>query len=221
MLFPSRDQWRSWSLPSKLTAVGAYVSILGILLTVGIFAFQIYREARTDPQVARTAHTPLSVERPTVQSNVRVPPRAKTEDGKTDVENRTIPTEEGVEPQDTAVLGSRERPLSIVPDDLTRFYARPELTHVQSDALLAPYVGKWIVVSGKIRDIFASGPGQATIYLNLDKSRTPLASLRFSGQSQASAVLLFPKGSRITAIGKIQAAAADFLILHDCQLRSE
>jgi hypothetical protein len=45
-LLPSRNQWRNWSLPSKLTALGAYIGIMGILLTVAIFAIETYREER-------------------------------------------------------------------------------------------------------------------------------------------------------------------------------
>lgn len=48
-LFPSHNQWRSWSLPSKLTAIGAYVGVMGVLLTVAVFAFQMYREERIPP----------------------------------------------------------------------------------------------------------------------------------------------------------------------------
>jgi hypothetical protein len=33
-LIPTKVQWRKWSLPSKLTCVGAYLAILGILLSV-------------------------------------------------------------------------------------------------------------------------------------------------------------------------------------------
>lgn len=34
-LLPSREQWRCWSLPSKLSAIGAYVGILSIVITAG------------------------------------------------------------------------------------------------------------------------------------------------------------------------------------------
>jgi hypothetical protein len=33
-LWPTRKQWRAWSLPSKFTAVGMYASIAGLLLTL-------------------------------------------------------------------------------------------------------------------------------------------------------------------------------------------
>jgi hypothetical protein len=33
-LIPSRTQWKRWSLPSKLTCIGAYVGLLSVLLAV-------------------------------------------------------------------------------------------------------------------------------------------------------------------------------------------
>lgn len=40
-MIPTKGQWQKWSLPSKLTAIGAYVGILGVILTV-IFFFVPY-----------------------------------------------------------------------------------------------------------------------------------------------------------------------------------
>jgi len=34
MLFPSRHQWRAWSLPSKLSAISCYLTIVATILTV-------------------------------------------------------------------------------------------------------------------------------------------------------------------------------------------
>jgi len=48
---PSRLQWRKWSLPSKLTAVGAYIGIVSIPLAIGLFALSIHFQAR--PTVER------------------------------------------------------------------------------------------------------------------------------------------------------------------------
>jgi hypothetical protein len=31
-LLPTRKQWSRWSLPSKLTAIGAYVGIAGLII---------------------------------------------------------------------------------------------------------------------------------------------------------------------------------------------
>ena len=36
LILPSRDQWRKWSLPSKLTAIGALLGAAGLILTLTI-----------------------------------------------------------------------------------------------------------------------------------------------------------------------------------------
>ena len=36
-MFPTRQQWKNWSLPSKLTAIGAYVGIVGLVFAVFIY----------------------------------------------------------------------------------------------------------------------------------------------------------------------------------------
>ncbi len=41
-LWPSKKQWQSWTLPSKLTAIGVLVSLLAILLTIGLFAVNYF-----------------------------------------------------------------------------------------------------------------------------------------------------------------------------------
>ena len=38
-LWPSRQQWKRWNLPSKLTAVGAYIGILAFVITIAIYVF--------------------------------------------------------------------------------------------------------------------------------------------------------------------------------------
>jgi len=38
-VFPQLRQWRNWSLPSKLTAIGTYVSVAGLLVTLALTAF--------------------------------------------------------------------------------------------------------------------------------------------------------------------------------------
>ncbi len=40
-LIPTRKQWNEWSLPSKLTAIGAYVGIIGLVLGVVFFVISV------------------------------------------------------------------------------------------------------------------------------------------------------------------------------------
>lgn len=44
-MYPKKKQWKSWSLPSKLTVIGTYVGVLSLLITIFIFIYtQLIRE---------------------------------------------------------------------------------------------------------------------------------------------------------------------------------
>lgn len=222
-IFPSRSQWGSWSLPSKLTAIGAYVGILSIVLTVAMFAIQTYRERSISAQsvLERTEPPVASDDSRVTPSNSNVNPSEPPQGPQSVLENREVSPRGTAVDDETSALGSPKTPLFISPDDLTRFYANPEFTQFQSDALLAPYLGKWLVVSGTVGDISASKREEPTVYLNLKNSRTRFVALNFRGSEQASAVFLLSKGNRIKAIGAITAATTDFIILDHCELLSE
>ena len=53
-LIPTKSQWKSWSLPSKLTAIGTLIGFFSIMLTVGVYAsdaFKINAEPTHDSTV--------------------------------------------------------------------------------------------------------------------------------------------------------------------------
>lgn len=58
-LWPTRRQWRSWSLPSKLTAIGTLMGIIGILVAVLVYILQVASPTRTlsgdDKEVIKSA----------------------------------------------------------------------------------------------------------------------------------------------------------------------
>ena len=43
-LIPTKVQWRMWSLPSKLTCIGAYLGVLAIILTVIFYVWPMSSE---------------------------------------------------------------------------------------------------------------------------------------------------------------------------------
>ena len=51
-LIPTRQQWRNWTLPSKLTAIGAYLGAIAIVAGVAFYLFP----RRTGPAVVQTTH---------------------------------------------------------------------------------------------------------------------------------------------------------------------
>ena len=61
-MLPSKQQWKRWSLPSKLTAVGAYVGILALALSVLFFVISPQDRGRITTQ-SSSLGTDKSVER--------------------------------------------------------------------------------------------------------------------------------------------------------------
>jgi hypothetical protein len=39
-IFPTLKQWLNWSLPSKLTAIGTYAGLVGLLITLAVLSFE-------------------------------------------------------------------------------------------------------------------------------------------------------------------------------------
>jgi len=50
-LIPTKAQWREWSLPSKLTCIGAYLGVLSIVLAVVFFVWPSPAPQKTQPSV--------------------------------------------------------------------------------------------------------------------------------------------------------------------------
>ena len=46
-MIPSKSQWKRWSLPSKLTAIGTFVGILGVALSILFYVFPNIRVGET------------------------------------------------------------------------------------------------------------------------------------------------------------------------------
>ncbi len=62
-MFPSRKQWAGWSLPSRLTAVGAYIGVASLTLSIVFFSVSLWNqdstllvEAKLAAQRQRLAH---------------------------------------------------------------------------------------------------------------------------------------------------------------------
>jgi len=54
-LLPSKKQWKSWTLPSKIGVIGGYAGILGIPLTIILFALGNLLQPNLDDIVRRIA----------------------------------------------------------------------------------------------------------------------------------------------------------------------
>jgi len=42
ILLPNKKQWKTWSLPSKLTAIGAYLGLLLFVLYISEKSFDLF-----------------------------------------------------------------------------------------------------------------------------------------------------------------------------------
>jgi hypothetical protein len=62
VLLPSRRQWETWSLPSKLTAISCYVTIVGALLTLVLY----FLPASPTPSVTALTHNSIVSPRPQI-----------------------------------------------------------------------------------------------------------------------------------------------------------
>lgn len=132
-----------------------------------------------------------------------------------------------------AVLPSAPRPPTSTPspsDDRVFIQSEPSslismldgLTDVQGQRLLAPYIGKWMRVSGpvsEVKDLQAGSPAgvlvpYAHIYVGPDRT---LVSLIFAPEwfDQLS---LVRKDETLTAIGKIRAVSPTAVSLYECEM---
>lgn len=67
-LWPSKKQWKSWSLPSKIGVIGGYAGIVAILLSIFLFGLNYLIQPNLDDIVRRIAaehETKLNKQYPT------------------------------------------------------------------------------------------------------------------------------------------------------------
>lgn len=55
-LWPSKKQWKSWTLSSKLTAIGAFVGIVAIPLSILLFALGVFLKPNIEVIVRNVAN---------------------------------------------------------------------------------------------------------------------------------------------------------------------
>jgi hypothetical protein len=107
------------------------------------------------------------------------------------------------------------------PRDLIGFYRGR--THLQGDSLLQPFIGKWILVFGPLKDVTAPETrGERTwqmIAMGMTDDRTDLIFLHFTGRHEKLATLML--GQNIWVLGRIESADNLGVHLADCELVEE
>jgi hypothetical protein len=86
-------------------------------------------------------------------------------------------------------------------------------TSIQGDALAAAYIGKWVVVTGKVRDIYVSGDSLTAQIYDADDS---FISAGFSKEASENSHIAH--GTTITIRGEIAAFDTMRLKLQKCDL---
>jgi hypothetical protein len=108
--------------------------------------------------------------------------------------------------------------VDVTPETLLSFYEGR--MGIEGDRLLAPYVGKWMKISGEIEDITSMlgvssiGP---MITLAHDRDKIPNAILNFSGD-QKDRVATLRRKQRITALCMIFGSLIHTISLSNCEL---
>lgn len=116
---------------------------------------------------------------------------------------------------------SRLKPLTIDPVVLMAFYRVSDRTRLQADKLAAPYIDRWLKVSGTVGDVAGPPEDGATVYLDVpaDTDRAPdTIVLHFPVLPQSSPVWILRKGQRVVALGRLTTVTDRFIMLKDCEL---
>ncbi len=122
----------------------------------------------------------------------------------------TISTGEGEVPA-VRLPGGRTL-VDVTPEYLTGLF--DEHTDIQAEKLVEAFVGKWVRVSGAVRNVKASGEDGATVYLSRETAGASV-SMEFNDRS---AVEVLKKGGLVTAIGQIERVDSLWVGLGNCEL---
>jgi len=120
------------------------------------------------------------------------------------------PSAPEVAPQDKRDL------VSVTPDDLVGFL-RDDQTSIQSSRVVEPFIGKWIQVEGKLRDVHSSSDDSAGVFFERDIKGVHLY-MRFTGKESVDRLLVLKKGTSIVIQGQIESVSKIGVGLENCEL---
>ena len=150
---------------------------------------EMYRRATLPIQVSPTTHLVLP---PSITS--------PSED--------TSPAEKEVKPTKEKII------VDASPDFFMNLY-RDKMS-VQADRLFNSYVGKWLKVSGNVKNIIASQSGRTSLFFKMDDERKTLF-LSFE-KAWAEKVTILSRDQKISALCQIERAEIFDLYLGNCEL---
>jgi hypothetical protein len=107
--------------------------------------------------------------------------------------------------------------VDIIHDTLLKLRAQQNLTRVQTDRMLAPYIGKWIRVTGVVNDIF-----QKILFLKVEPAEPARGwnvTLKYDDANRDSFHLL-GAGQTITVVGRINSVGFGDIELDSAELEN-
>ena len=183
MLWPTRRQWRSWSIPSKLTAIGALVGLLSLLLTIATLLLQ---HRASNPQ------SDLAVPFPPDRTSATDPGAANDPRGSpsSSLSREDPPTFSASAAETPAKLTSADSFSPVTFDEFMTATFSTTLTKRQRQAFLEQHLGKTVVWQGKIERVSTSTEG-VSVMLTTGESRR-FAFLEFALEYKADLIPLAP-----------------------------
>lgn len=196
-IFAGVAQWKSWSVgPVGLVAAGA----LGWLGTVFLFVWISTRHGSRWLQIdlAVTAGKPNAAEQSRAADEKGAPSSAH-----------------GSADSGQARVVRVEIPISAL--ELVSMCNR--VTSIQSESMMAAYVGHWLIVRGTVSTVYRDlNDLDRVVLLSLDDDRTVSAEMVFAGDIWAARLDMLQKGSTISATGRLRRASVIGVKLYDCEL---
>jgi hypothetical protein len=126
-------------------------------------------------------------------------------------------------PPGPPVAASRTSPpeqqidVGVTPADLFGFFSGN--TDVQADALLAPFLGKWITISGHLQTLRKSGSDYQVILDEHFFPKTTNNVLFHFGDQWGPQLEVLKIGAELTVRGRIESLSQAFLTVEGCELR--
>jgi len=101
------------------------------------------------------------------------------------------------------------------PVSLSEFFKNH--TSMEANRFIEPYLGKWIDISGKIREIAEYSDDTIIIYLDIESSSTLLVSGEF-GVSWKDKIAIMRKGDQVEIRGSIKRVSSGIFSMVNCEV---
>jgi hypothetical protein len=194
---------------SRLLFAAIGYAVVGMLTVALVRGVNGYAERQRQARIAAVVTKHVSARQPQLSTTPTAAPN----------EHRTATAQDISE----RAPGSRTHPLKIKPSVLTKLYETH--TQLQADMLFKPYIGQWILISGKVGEVVNNvgmdGHRESVQVLLSVGHELTTVSLNFSAPAQRDAAALFNKGDPITATCRIHSAARFGVMTEQCEIAND